>query len=178
MRTQRHVEKLLELHGITGPPVPVDKIAKKLGAKLSFEPFEGHDDISGILYRDSEAGHVIIGINSAHPDNRQRFSIAHELGHLILHKKQQLFVDKVVRIDFRDSKSSLAIDNEEIQANAFAAELLMPNTFIKNEIVRLLSRKRASFSKEDLISELASIFAVSKQAMEYRLNNLGMLNSA
>jgi Zn-dependent peptidase ImmA (M78 family) len=173
-RIEKEVARILENHGVAGPPVPVDSIAKKFGAKLSFEPFEGHDDISGILYRDAE--HVVIGINSAHANNRQRFSIAHEIGHLILHSKP-LFVDKVVGIDFRDAKSSLAIDREEIQANAFAAELLMPKEFIKNEIRRLFSRKRKIFSKEDLISELADIFRVSSQAMEYRLNNLGLLTS-
>ena len=101
-RAEKKAKELLEIQGITDPPVPVETIAEKIGAKLAFEPFEGTDDISGILYRKGRQS--IIGINSAHPNTRQRFSIAHEIGHLILHKKN-LFVDKVVRLDFRDSRS-------------------------------------------------------------------------
>ena len=102
-------------------------------------------------------------------------TLAHEIGHLILHKKN-LFVDKVVRIDFRNSTSGLAIDKEEIAANAFAAELLMPREFIRAEIKKQLSKKQAdSLSKEELIEDLAKVFKVSVQAMEYRLNNLGIL---
>ena len=119
---------------------------------------------------------AIIGINSAHPNTRQRFSIAHEIGHLILHKKN-LFVDKVVRLDFRDSRSSLAIDKEEIEANVFAAELLMPRDFIEREIRRIMSKRKSPPLKERLIEELRNAFEVSLQAMEYRLINLGILIS-
>jgi Zn-dependent peptidase ImmA (M78 family) len=173
-RAEKKARELLQNQGIPGPPVPVETIARKMGVKLAFEPFKGKDDISGILYRKGEQS--IIGINSAHPQTRQRFSIAHEIGHLILHTKK-LFVDRVVRIDFRDSTSSLAIDNEEISANVFAAELLMPRDFIEREIKRLSAKRKSLPSKERLIKELASIFNVSPQAMEYRLNNLGILIS-
>ena len=57
----REVKKLLDDNGVTRPPVPVDKIAESLGAIISFEPFEGKDDLSGILYRDGK--NKIIGIN-------------------------------------------------------------------------------------------------------------------
>jgi len=82
-----------------------------------------------------------------------------------------------VRVDFRDRTSSLAIDKEEIEANAFAAELLMPQEFIWEEISRRLSRRRSSPTKDELIDDLARTFKVSPQAMEYRLNNLGILIS-
>ncbi len=173
-RAEKKAKELLKNQGITGPPVPVEALARKIGAELAFEPFEGEDDISGILYRKGEQS--IIGINSAHPNTRQRFSIAHEIGHLVLHTKR-LFVDKVVRVDFRDSISSLAINNEEISANVFAAELLMPRDFIEREIKRISSKRKSLQSKERLIRELANIFDVSLQAMEYRLNNLGILIS-
>ncbi|MBC2714091.1 MAG: ImmA/IrrE family metallo-endopeptidase [Desulfobacteraceae bacterium] len=171
-KTEKMAQQLLAEFGIDTPPVPVEDIAKQKGAKLSFEPFEGKDDISGLLFRDKN--NVIIGINSAHPRNRQRFSIAHELGHLFLHDKE-LFVDKVVKLNFRDSVSSAAIDTKEIAANAFAAELLMPKQFIQNEIYKII-KKSLSLNKEELIEKLAVIFEVSKQAMEYRLTNLGILH--
>lgn len=166
-------KKILEEQKINKPPVPVEIIAKKIGAKLSFAPFKGEEDVSAILYRDDKT--TVIGVNSAHSNTRQRFSIAHEIGHLTLHHKKKLFVDKVVRVDFRDRTSSLAIDKEEIEANAFAAELLMPHEFIRKEISRRLSRRRSSPTKDELIDALARTFKVSPQAMEYRLNNLGIL---
>ena len=167
------VIKLLDDNDVIKPPVPVNKIAESLGAIISFEPFEGKDDLSGILYRDEK--NKIIGINSAHSQTRQRFSIAHEIGHLTLHNKE-LFVDKVVRVKFRNQRSSLAIDREEIEANAFAAELLMPKKFINSEIAKFL-RKQQPITKEQLIDFLSKLFHVSPQAMEYRLINLGILNS-
>lgn len=172
-KIEREVKKLLDDNGVTRPPVPVDKIAESLGAIISFEPFEGKDDLSGILYRDGK--NKIIGINSAHAQNRQRFSIAHEIGHLKLHSKE-LFVDKVVRVNFRDNKSSLATDKEEIEANTFAAGLLMPKNFINTEIDSLI-KKRQALDKDELIEHLSRAFHVSTQAVEYRLINLGILIS-
>ncbi len=171
IQPERRARDLLQEQKITEPPVPVETIAKNIGAKIVFEPFDGTDDISGILYQDGP--YNIIGINSVHHRNRQRFSIAHEIGHLVLHKKK-LFIDKAVKIDFRDSTSSKAINAEEIAANAFAAELLMSREFVVSEIERILKRKR-SMAKDDLIATLSGIFEVSTKAMEYRLNNLGFL---
>ncbi len=171
---ERKARSILEDLNINKPPVPVELIAKKMGAKLTFEPFEGKDDISGMMFRDGEIN--IIGINSSHPNTRQRFSIAHEIGHLVLHKKK-LFIDKVVKIDFRDTTSSMAIDKNEIAANAFAAELLMPRDFVQREIRREISKQNNVIGKEALIQKLSNTFDVSTQAMEYRLINLGFLVS-
>lgn len=173
-QAEKEATALLAGLNIIGPPVPVDFVAKNMGATLVLEPFKGDDDISGILYR--KDNHTIIGINSVHSETRRRFTIAHEIGHLTLHRKE-LFVDKVVRVDFRDRKSSLAIDEEEMAANSFAAELLMPRDFISKEISRKLSKRSSPLAKEKLINDLAKIFKVSLQAMEYRLNNLGILIS-
>lgn len=172
-KIEKVVKKLLDDNYVSSPPIPVDRIAESLGAIISLEPFEGKDDLSGILYRDGK--NTIIGINSAHAQNRQRFSIAHEIGHLTLHDGE-LFVDKVVRVNFRDNKASLVSDRKEIKANTFAAELLMPKNFIKSEIDSLIT-KRQSFEKDELIKHLSKTFQVSPQAMEYRLINLGILIS-
>jgi Zn-dependent peptidase ImmA (M78 family) len=170
-KIERTVKKLLDDNKIFQPPVPVDDIARNLGANLKYEPFSGQDAISGMLYRDGE--NKIIGINSNHHPNRQRFSIAHEVGHLLLHEKE-VFIDKVV--NFRSSRSSLAIDTEEIAANAFAAELLMPKEFVKNELKKLIGQESMPTEKE-LVENFARVFKVSTAAMEYRLNNLGVLIS-
>lgn len=170
MSPQEQAKKVLKDLGIKGVPVPVEEIAERLGAKLSFEPFEGKDEISGMLFRDGNR--IVIGINSTHANTRQRFTIAHEIGHLVLHKGA-MFVDKTVRLN-RDSTSSKAIDPREIEANRFAAELLMPDTAITIEARKRLSRK-ASVSEAFLVDSLASVFEVSTHAMEIRLTNLGIL---
>src|SRR5258708_3378707 len=73
---------LLEKLDITKAPVPVEKIAKHLGAQVRFSPFD--NEISGMIH--IREGKAIIGINSMNHPHRQRFSIAHELGHLVLHR--------------------------------------------------------------------------------------------
>jgi Zn-dependent peptidase ImmA (M78 family) len=77
-------------------------------------------------------------------------------------------------VRFRDSRSSLAINLEEIQANRFAACLLMPEQLVEEQANRILGRAQET-SREDLIAQLAQGFQVSQQAMEYRLNSLGAL---
>ena len=160
---------LLKQFQVESPPVPVEQLARDLGARLSFEPFD--DDMSGMLYRDGER--VIIGINSAHSQARQRFSIAHEIGHLLLHDGRPMFVDKAVRVNWRNADAALGEISEEIDANAFDASLLMPTPFLKSAITRIV-RQRAGIDPETLIRELADRFRVSLQAMEYRLANAGI----
>jgi Zn-dependent peptidase ImmA (M78 family) len=160
--------------GVHTFPVPVEEIARRLGAKVTYEPFEG--ELSGMLYRDGER--KVIGINSAHSPTRQRFSLAHEIAHLRLHRGRPVIVDKVVqdklvRVNMRDAKSSQATDREEIEANQFAAALLMPREMILKEALRRMSR-RASVAAEELVQQMARAFQVSPQAMDYRLINLGL----
>src|SRR4051794_28798785 len=102
---RQKAQKLLRDSGIQKPPIAVDVIAKHRGIKLQYEPFE--DDISGVLYRDFNQ--TIIGVSSLHHPNRQRFTIAHELGHFFLHEVD-VHVDKGYQIVLRNSKSSQAVD--------------------------------------------------------------------
>ena len=170
MSPEEHAQKLLADQKIKDAPVPVEEIAQKLGAKVSYEPFEGKGELSGMLVRDKER--IVIGINSSHPTTRQRFSVAHEIGHLVMHQGT-IFVDQTVRFN-RDGKSSLAVDPQEIQANQFAAELLMPEKLLTPAVKKRLSKK-PNVSPAILISELATEFQVSAQAMEIRLTNLGVI---
>lgn len=161
--------ELLKEHRIEKAPVPVERIARGLGAQLQFEPFDGKDDVSGMLFRDDSR--VVIGVNAKHVRTRQRFSIAHECGHLKLHEGK-MYVD--ARVNFRDSTSGLAVDSEEIEANQFAASLLMPRAFVLAESKKVLE-KREPTDVENIVRELARVFDVSTQAMEFRLKNLGLI---
>ena len=163
---EKRASALLKEAAIRTPPTPIESLAKKVGARLVFEPFEG--EISGLLFRDGAS--VVIGVNSTDTYTRQRFTIAHEIGHLLLHKGQTVFVDKPVRLD---AVSSMGTEVQEIDANRFAAELLMPRPLVIEEVQKRLKNKKKGAS-ERLIGGLARAFKVSTQAMEYRLINLGM----
>ncbi len=149
-------------------PVPVDSIAHRLGVTISYEPFDGN--VSGMLYRKDQR--VIIGVNARQAETRQRFTVAHELGHLRLHPGDKVFIDPMVRVNFRDDLASQGTDIEEIQANAFAAALLMPKEWVRREVDRLAGQ---GWPGEDaLLDGLAKHFAVSTQATQHRLMNLGL----
>lgn len=76
------------------------------------------------------------------------------------------------RIDRRDSLSSMATDKQEIEANQFAASLLMPVGFIRKDISRQTRQ-----TESVLVARLAKKYEVSEQAMRYRLVNLGVFPS-
>lgn len=149
-------------------PVDVEDIAIVLGADLQYEPYDG--DVSGMLYR-YDGGASVIGVNSRHALTRQRFTVSHEIAHLVMHTGQPMFVDKFVRVNRRDGASN----REEAEANAFAAELLMPRHLIEREVDRALTRHPA-ITAQELAAQLAKLFKVSAEAMSYRLQNLGVVD--
>jgi Zn-dependent peptidase ImmA (M78 family) len=153
------VNRLLAAHGIDKPPVPVKEIAEALGARVRYSPFEG--ELAGMLVRGD--GQIVLGVNSLHHPNRQRFTIAHECGHLCLHKGD-VHIDR----SFRNSVSSLAIDPDEIEANRFAAELLIPYGMIKNDLLEY----DIDVENEQDIQALAKRYQVSIQAMTHRITNI------
>ena len=158
-------EKILAQYGVKRAPVPVDKIAAFLGAKVKYSPFDG--ELAGVLARNHDR--IVIGVNSSHHSNRQRFTIAHECGHLLLHEGEA-FVDKSFpfRVNLRDGVSSMAIDPHEIEANRFAAELLMPYDMIIED----LQNRDIDIENEQEIKTLSKKYGVSVQAMTHRITNL------
>ena len=146
----------------------VEVLATARGAEIIYERLG--TDVSEILIR--EGGRTIIGVNQTHPVTRQRFTIAHELGHLLLHRGRALVVNSAT-VNLRDGRSSLATDLEEIEANAFAAELLVPRAHVLRFVRELADSGERRVPA--VTQELAGRFGVSKLAMEYRLSNLGLL---
>jgi Zn-dependent peptidase ImmA (M78 family) len=67
----------------------------------------------------------------------------------------------------------MGTDYDEMQANAFAAELLMPRSFVLRAL-RAFTEENDDFTADELVEALASEFAVSSAAMGYRLMNLGI----
>ena len=159
-------KEMLARLGIKSNPTPVEKIAKALGAQVRFSPFD--EELSGMVY--IKEGVPIIGVNSLHHPNRQRFTIAHELGHLELHREMitsNIHVDKNFPALMRDTNSATGTEQIEIQANQFATELLMPRDLID----KAMEGKQFDIDDDGPIEELAKKFKVSKQALEYRIRN-------
>lgn len=157
-------EKVVSDFAVRSAPVPVDRVARSLGAILRFSPLD--DELSGMIH--IKDGVPIIGVNSLHHPHRQRFTIAHEIGHLVLHRHlitASVHVDKAFPVLMRGVTSALGTDPVEIEANAFASQLLIPQFLL--EQVPLA----ASFDIDDdtPMEELAKRFRVSRKVVEFRL---------
>ena len=92
--------------------------------------------------------------------NRRRFTCAHEIGHYVRRSEK---AEEYTTVDLRSGLSSEGTDQEEIYANKFAACLLMPDS----EVRRL--------SAEGMVDwEMAIRFGVSREAIQFRLRDLGL----
>lgn len=135
-------------------PVKVGALAKALGLRVveAALPLK----ISGLIKPD-EDGSFVIKVNRFEPKERQRFTIAHEIAHFLLHrdKIQAGVVDSVL---YRSKLSSRV----EAEANRLAADLVMPREKVQ-ELARAHGRNVG-----ELVANLAESFQVSRQAMEIR----------
>ncbi len=161
-------EELLHDAKISEPPVPVHKIAKAQGVRLFLQPFDG--ELSGFIAQKDDD--VVIGVNTYHARVRQRFTIAHELGHMLLHEQGEVHVDRKFHIKLRSNVSSQGIDPEEVEANLFAAEVLMPKRFIDQDLRGISD---VDLLDTDVIDGLAERYNVSTQAIMFRLGALGYI---
>ena len=161
------VDRLLRQNRVTRPPVPVDRIAEAQGLAIRFLPLDG--ELSGALIR--ERGEAYIGVNSLQSPNRRRFTIAHELAHFMLHKGIEVHYDRDFRVNWRNGESSRAVNPEEMEANRFAAELLMPTEMLIRDVEALPRVDQPT------IDRLARRYRVSGQAMGIRLGNFGFIVS-
>lgn len=146
----------------THAPVDVEGLANALGIDVRYSFLE--KGISGMLERLKDGSGYCITINASDPPTRQRFTIAHELGHYIFHRNlvgDGVDDDRIYRSTEVGRYHNTAIGPaQETEANAFAANLLMPHTLIKQERAELGG---------DNVAELARRFGVSEQAMSIRL---------
>lgn len=154
-------------------PINLTEIAEKLGIEIYTVIRE--KDYSGSI--EKNGGIYEILVNKSHSFKRQRFTIAHEIGHFILHKDD---IDRRSEIvDFESYAISRGIGRaynnslepyKEYEANLFASELLMPEQSIEDELFTLIQTIK-SLSFENAVDILSEKFEVSTQAMTIRLNN-------
>lgn len=161
---EEKAEEVLLENGFFSIGFDVKKLAKKLNVEVL--PKKLDDDVAGLFVRIN--GKPIISYNQNQKNkSRERFTIAHELGHFLLHSNKPIFIDKNPKVMFRNNASSSGEQLQEKEANHFAAALLMPKKLIKIEIDKM---------SNDIINPikyLSRLFKVSEQAMSFRLANLG-----
>lgn len=153
---------VLRKANISRCPVDLDSICKCEGITCVFKALD--DELSGMaLVRN---GQRFVIVNARHHENRRRFTLAHEVGHHVLHADYlawHVHVDTAVLR--RDELSAEGVDLKEIAANAFAAELLMPRS-------HMLRFSSLDIADEEQVVDAAKAFEVSPAAFAYRLSNL------
>lgn len=140
-------------------PVDVYGLARELGINVIEKTMV--DATSGSIQKNENL--YTIEVNADHSLNRKRFTIAHELGHFILHSDligDGIFDDSLYR-SYDSRKNKNIHQNHETQANKFAASVLMPTPLIKK------LQEEGHESGKDLAEKLC----VSEQAMAIRLGN-------
>ena len=141
-------------------PIPVFDIASDyalvLGEDLTSEGLSGQCFASHP--RNNGGPLIIYNIESA--TSHQKFTVAHELGHIVLNHGDALR-------DPTKNFNRYNFDPKEVQANQFAAELLMPISAINYYLGEV---------GEYSLERLSRIFGVSQMAINIRLKNLGFIN--
>ncbi len=143
--------KLLTDAHISSAPVLLKDVVKHI-PDLSIEGREFEDEISGLEI--NYKGKFYVGYNSQHPIKRSRFTVAHEIAHIMLGHKSSC---NKIRIGSKNPSES--------EADQFAAELLMPLNLLK---IAVETKKN--------IKELALFFWVSEEAMSWRVIETRLFN--
>ena len=142
------------------PPVDITALVTELGLSV-YEEYDLPDGVSGVICRDtsgeSPSGYLI-RVNANDVYKRQRFTIAHEFAHYLLHRDKigdGITDDAMYRSDKMTSQDEFAANNK-------AADLLMP----RNLVLKYFAEGT------DTAEGLAHVFQVSVPAMQVRLRYL------
>ncbi len=153
---QQYAEKIADFHGIfpgADQPADLDQLLEKLGGRTRVS--KNFDGTEALTVRD--VGDFTVHLPPMTSTRRDRFTIAHELGHYFLHYREPGLTGP--EKFWRGSRNPL-----ETQANYFAAALLMPSTRFKEAHRRLAGD----------VWSLADAFDVSPRAVEVRVQSLGL----
>ena len=142
--------KLLDRIGFSGGILGLTDVCDVLGIDVRYKDDIGNFEAFLTIDRDNDRALIIV--NNSKPYHRQRFSLAHEIGHTVLGHGPIAFMDEISR---------RRIPWQEVHANRFAAELLMPQIYLR------------SFGKALSARFISEACGVSEMAAEIRLQQLG-----
>lgn len=154
MKARSQAKKLLKECQLTFPPIRISVIVKHLGI-FTQKANPSVIDITKISAFIELEDKILI-YNDNDPAVRKRFSVAHEIGHLILQ-----------HTIYNDSFNLYSKDIKEIEANMFASELLIPYDWVKTDLKKW----------DSTIPKLAQKYWVSEEAMGWRISNSDSLLS-
>lgn len=157
------VRALIEEHQDTAP-VRLSQLAKALGVPVKAATLA--PGISGEIRPSCES--FVIRVNRHDPAKRQRFTVAHELAHFLLHA-DHISAGIADDVLYRSSLS----DRREAQANRLAADILMPDDFVRSSVEDAREK-----GVGDLLLFLSEQFATSEGAMQIKLEQLGITDVA
>jgi hypothetical protein len=127
--------------------------------------------LAGFLFVTPSVG--LVFVNASDPVPRQRFTAAHELGHFVLHRHEMggrvSIADTPEDVEPTDEQSS----RHEREANRFAVELLMPAGVCLARAAAFRKAYRVC-PRGPLAYQLAADLLVSREAIRYRLDELGV----
>ena len=157
-------ENSLHQHGLYSIPVDPVVLASELGIRVNNAKFS-EPSLAAMLAK--RGSNIWILLDESGSPSRKRFSIAHELGHHFLHLESDgEIVDRnadLFRVSEYATSEITPERRREIEANQFAAALLMPE--------RLVRQVWPDYSS---VSEMAKLFQVSEESMGYRIASLGL----
>lgn len=130
----------------------IDKMEEE-GIRVIVTPHDGGKKFDGLVAKAN--GHTVIVVGENWPGDRQRFTLAHELGHLVLHGRLDAGLD------------------EERACNRFAGAFLVP----REEVIRLLGVSRSWLEPRELYL-LKQEWGLSMNGWLYRAQDLGILSRA
>jgi Zn-dependent peptidase ImmA (M78 family) len=146
--------------------IDVIKLAKTYGIEVYPENKEVGDDFNACIVHDKELNKYKILVNQNQPLERQRFSIAHELAHYILHP------DKLAEVGRLNRGPGDNINKEEEEkADSLAAEILMPVIYVDEYTSSQRIDKNTPITKSAVLN-MAEYFKVSRTVVAIRLRNL------
>jgi predicted transcriptional regulator len=143
---------------LSARPVRVGELANALGLDVVRAPLAPR--ISGLIhpFEEAQSGYQI-KVNKYEVPERQRFTIAHEIAHYLLHRND-IGAGVVDSIMYRSNLTS----RKETEANRLAAAIVMPYRAVVSELERL-----GGLSAPGTVEDLAATFKVSLPAMKVRL---------
>lgn len=150
------IENLRMKTGLSFPEDNLVNLAKALGIEVYESNFTKHDNVDGFIeYPQKNTEKIKIYLNKNRPPERKKFTLAHELGHYVLHHDNK----KMYRVDEVDYSKDDEETKKETEANYFAASLLVPEEKLKSIM---------ALSKGD-VNIAAKYFGVSKPVIENRI---------
>ena len=166
-----NIEKIFLECEITSYPINVFQIARKLEFDIIYGKFK-QDNVYGVMWDGDEPLNVggkqmyrAILLNKQDSLERQAFTVAHEIGHFMLHCKDNTNFYERYHGGAEQTDSQKLIED---QADFFAANLLLPKKLMKAYI-----SQHSNLSRSDLISKTCKDFLVEKDTVVRRFEELG-----